>query len=222
MSTSTFPLLGIARHRMGTDGEGVTTLAAGAGCPLHCEWCINKKLLREAPAEKVTPEELLERVRTDHLYFCATGGGITFGGGEALLHADFIREFREICPPEWKITAETSLFVPRSYLAEATDAVDLFVVDCKDMNGEIYRKYTGEDASVMQENLNFLLARTGSERVLVRVPLIPGYNTEEDQKKSAEALLSGIVRLTARQSAASGPPPSPAWWPRQTTAFPGP
>ena len=110
MSTSTFPLLGIARHRMGTDGEGVTTLAAGAGCPLHCEWCINKKLLREAPAEEVTPEELLERVRTDHLYFCATGGGITFGGGEALLHADFIREFREICPPEWKITAETSLF----------------------------------------------------------------------------------------------------------------
>ena len=196
MSTSTFPLLGIARHRMGTDGEGVTTLAAGAGCPLHCKWCINKKLLREAPAEKVTPEELLERVRTDHLYFCATGGGITFGGGEALLHADFIREFREICPPEWKITAETSLFVPRSYLAEATDAVDLFVVDCKDMNGEIYRKYTGEDASVMQENLNFLLARTGSERVLVRVPLIPGYNTEEDRKKSAEALRKmGVEKL---------------------------
>lgn len=196
MSKITFPLLTIARHRLGTDGEGITSLAAGAGCPLHCKWCINKRLLREAPAENVSPEELLERVKTDHLYFCATGGGITFGGGEALLHADFIRAFREICPPEWKITAETSLFVPRSYVAEVTDAVDLFVVDCKDMNGKIYRKYTGEGVLVMADNLRFLLERVGPERVIVRVPLIPEYNTAEDQQKSAEKLTKmGVTRL---------------------------
>ena len=82
------------------------------------------------------------------------------------------------------------------FVEDDMDAVDLFVVDCKDMNGEIYRKYTGEDASVMQENLHFLLERTGPERVLVRVPLIPGYNTEEDQKKSAEALKKmGVEKL---------------------------
>ena len=44
MSTVTFPLLALNRHRMATDGEGVTTLVAGAGCPLHCKWCINKKV----------------------------------------------------------------------------------------------------------------------------------------------------------------------------------
>ena len=44
MSTITFPLLNIARHRMGTDGAGITTLVASAGCPLRCEFCINKKL----------------------------------------------------------------------------------------------------------------------------------------------------------------------------------
>lgn len=196
MNKITFPLLTIARHRLGTDGEGITSLAPGAGCPLHCKWCINKRLLHETPAENVSPEELLDRVKTDHLYFCATGGGITFGGGEALLHADFIRAFREICPPEWKITAETSLFVPRSYVAEVTDAVDLFVVDCKDMNGKIYRKYTGEGVLVMADNLRFLLERVGPERVIVRVPLIPEYNTAEDQLKSAEKLTKmGVTRL---------------------------
>ena len=196
MSGAVFPLLGLSRHRMRTDGVGITTLAAAAGCPLGCKWCINRDLLSKAKPEDVTPEEFLERVRIDDLYFRATGGGITFGGGEPLLQADFIKEFKEICPEEWKITVETSLFVPRNYLAQVIDAVDLFVVDCKDMNEDIYRRYTGEDIFVMEENLQFLLQRKDAESILVRVPLIPDYNTVEDQNKSAEKLREmGVERL---------------------------
>ena len=76
MAEPLYPLLRLARLRMGTDGEGVTTLIAGAGCPLHCRWCINRELLLRAPSELVTAQELLERVRIDDLYFRATGGGL--------------------------------------------------------------------------------------------------------------------------------------------------
>ena len=138
-----YPLLSLSRLRMGTDGNGVTTLVAGAGCPLHCRWCINGRLLRDPRPERITPEELLERVKVDDLYFRATGGGITFGGGESLLHAEFIRRFRELIPAEWKVSAETSLAVPEEQLLTVLCAVDLFIVDCKDMNEETYRRYTG-------------------------------------------------------------------------------
>ena len=175
-----FPLLALARLRMGTDGKGVTTLAAGAGCPLSCRYCINKRLLKEAPREYVTAEELIEKIRIDDLYFRATGGGVTFGGGESLLHSVFIGRFRELCPPEWRIAAETSLAVPRENLLPVLSAVDEFIVDCKDMNPDIYHRYTGGDAQLMRDNLEFLLASCGAERVLVRVPRIPGFNTAED------------------------------------------
>ncbi len=181
---------------MGMDGPGVSTLAAGAGCPLHCRWCINARLLREAPAENITAARLLERVKIDDLYFRATGGGVTFGGGESLLHAPFIRRFRELCPEEWKLCAETGLAVSRELVQIASEAADTFLVDCKDMDPEIYHRYTGGDERIMEDNLKYLLDRAGPDRVTVRVPLIPGYNTPEDREKSVRKLRGlGAVRL---------------------------
>ena len=196
MNEPLYPLLSLVRLRMGTDGSGVTTLVAGAGCPLCCRWCINARLLAEAPAEMVTAEALLKRVKIDDLYFRATGGGICFGGGESLLHMDLIRRFREIAPAEWRITVETSLAVPAENVLGAVDAVDTFIVDCKDMDPGIYHRYTDGNSTLMTENLRCLLQKAGPDRILVRVPLIPQYNTAEDQARSAELLRKmGVKRL---------------------------
>ena len=196
MAEARYPLLSLSRLRMGIDGPGVTTLIAGAGCPLRCRWCINQRLLREAKPELVTARELFERVRIDDLYFRASGGGVCFGGGESLLHADFIRAFRALCPTDWKICAETSLAVDPALVRTAAEAVDLFIVDCKDMDAEIYRRYTDKDGALMRENLRLLLDLAGPERVTVRVPLIPDFNTPDDQARSAETLqVMGVTKL---------------------------
>ena len=156
MTEPLFPLLRIARLRMEVDGEGVTTLVAGAGCPLACRWCLNAAVLREKPTP-VTAQALYDRVRIDDLYFRATGGGVTFGGGESLLHAAFLQAFRKRCGDAWRIYAETSLHVPRALVASAAETVDGFIIDIKDMDPEIYRRYTGGDAGPVQENLAYLL-----------------------------------------------------------------
>ena len=184
-----YPLLGLARHRIGIDGNGVTTLIAGGGCPLKCRWCINKDILRKKPASMVTAEDLFERVRIDDLYFRATGGGVTFGGGESLLHAAFIKRFRDLCPPDWTVRAETSLAVSEEAVRTAAYAVDEFIVDCKDLDPVRYRNYTGGDVSLMMDNLRLLLDLAGRQRIAVRVPVIPVYNTVSDRNRNA-----GILR----------------------------
>ena len=196
MNEITYPLLNVSRLRMEIDGEGVTTLVASAGCPLHCRWCINRRVLQEVRPTPVTAAELFERVKIDDLYFRATGGGITFGGGESLLHTEFIRRFREICPPEWRIYAETGLAVPEETVHAAADVVDAFIVDCKDMDPEIYHRYTGGEEALMEANLRRLLDQAGPDRITVRVPLIPDYNTKTAQARNAERLRGmGVTKL---------------------------
>lgn len=196
MTDPLYPLLAVARLRMGTDGKGITTLVAGAGCPLSCRFCINRKLLYAAKPEMVSPRELYNRVKIDNLYFQATGGGITFGGGEALLHAAFISHFRQICPKEWRICAETSLCVPGDLLKMALSSVDEFIVDCKDLDESRFHAYTGGDGRQMSENLIYLLEKAGPGRVHIRVPLIPGYNTLNDRQDSIRILREmGFTRI---------------------------
>ena len=189
----------LARHRLATDGQGVTTLVGFHGCPLRCRHCLNPKSLSEGTfCKKMTPTQLYDEVKIDNLYFLATGGGVTFGGGEPLLHPGFLRDFRKLCGSRWRLTAETSLAVPwESVQTVAVDAAfDEFIIDCKDGNPEIYRRYTGGDASLMQENLRRLLTILPPEKILLRLPLIPGYNTEEDRARS-EALFRemGLTRF---------------------------
>lgn len=179
------PVITCARHRIQCDGQGITTLVAFYGCPLRCRWCLNPFSFDPAVRRTMmTPQELYDRVKIDDLYFLATGGGITFGGGEPLLYPDFLAAFRKIAPESWHICAETSLAVPWENVEKAADSIDVFYVDCKDANPEIYHSYTGGDNQRMIDNLRKLLTLVCPQRIVLRIPQIPEYNTAEDQRNS--------------------------------------
>ena len=189
----TFPLAFCDRLRMATDGAGVTALVGAYGCPLQCKLCINPQTWQgrsdgKPPFERVTPTELYDRVKIDNLYYLATGGGVTFGGGEPLLHTDFITAFREVCHPDWRIYAESCLNIPEENLRAAARVVDHFFIDIKDMNPAIYRAYTGKDNTLVKSNLALLLSLVGAHRITVRVPSIPDFNTEADTEASVREL----------------------------------
>lgn len=174
------PFIGVSRHRINIDGAGVTTLAAFHGCPLHCRYCLNPSCFGKTDnLPHYTPQTLFDHVCIDNIYFLYTGGGICFGGGEPLLRTDFISEFRKLCSDAWKITAETSLAVPRSSVEAASEIIDYFIVDIKDTNPSIYKAYTTRSNRRSLQNLRWLISTKGPEHIMVRVPLIPGFNTAD-------------------------------------------
>ena len=181
-------IFGVCRHRLATDGEGITTLVAFSGCPLRCKYCINKESWDDAASKEYTPESLYEAVKIDHLYFLATHGGVTFGGGEPMLQVGFISEFRKLCGLQWNLTLETSLNVPHENVVALNDVVNNFIIDIKDCNALIYKNYTGIENAVVIENLQWLLQNSNPERIMVRVPHIPQYNTDENVQKSIALL----------------------------------
>jgi len=182
-------IIGIARHRLSTDGDGVTTLVAFHGCPLRCRYCLNPQSLGDGNRFiEYSPQSLYDEVRIDELYFIATNGGVTFGGGEPCLRPQFIQEFRELCGSAWQLNLETSLNVPLTNIEALLPVVNTLIIDIKDMNPDIYRSYTGQSNDLVLDNL-CLIADFGRQHdCIVRIPLIPDYNTDTDREKSCKAL----------------------------------
>ncbi|MDE7081888.1 MAG: radical SAM protein [Muribaculaceae bacterium] len=182
-------IIGIARHRLSTDGDGVTTLVAFHGCPLGCRYCLNPQSLGDGGRfREYSPEQLYAETRIDELYFLATNGGVTFGGGEPCLRPQFISEVRELCGSEWQLNLETSLNVPVADIKALLPMANTLIIDIKDMNPDIYRDYTGQSNTLVLENLR-IIADTGRQSdCIIRIPLIPGYNTDADRDASRKAL----------------------------------
>ena len=194
------PLIGISRHRMGTDGKGIRTLIAFYDCELDCKYCINpqcKILGDDKKIKYMSAKEIVDTIKKDELYYLTTNGGITLGGGEPLLHNDFlINNLFKVYGKKWHVTVETSLHVTPWMLFDMSPYIDEYVIDVKDMNPEIYKKYTGQDNNVVISNLKWLIENGKADHILVRLPLIPGYNTDEDRQKSKQALEKmGITRF---------------------------
>ena len=187
----TASVIGIERLRENIDGPGLRTLVLLSGCPLHCEYCLNKMLLESGIQKDFTPEELHDVLSIDSPYYRISDGGVTFGGGEPALHSKFIKEFYEVATKygdELDVRIETSLNVPLKHIQLLAPFVSKFYVDIKDMNTEIYCDYTHDFNCDVLDNLKWLSKNGYTQKVLARVPLIPEFNTEEDREESIKIL----------------------------------
>ena len=190
-------VIGIRRHCLGTDGDGVSTLVAFHGCLLRCKYCLNPQCHSsfDSSREK-TPEDIMEILRKDELYFIATEGGVTFGGGEPLLKSEFIKDVMELGAKNWHTTLETSLCADQSHLERLMPYIDEYIVDVKDMNDKIYESYTGRKNDLMKSNLKYLIDNGKAKQIICRLPLIPEYNTDADRDRSEDELIGmGITQF---------------------------
>ena len=179
------PIMGIDRLRFGTDGKGITSLITFYGCPLKCRFCLNPQCHRNiTDSMYLQPEEVFNRIAVDELYYLASGGGVAFGGGEPLLYSDFIIDVLALGANKWNVTIETSLNIPYKQVSVLLPHIKEIIIDIKDINPCIYKSYTLLENDNVLENLKRLALNGYANIVLVRIPLIHGYNTIKDIENS--------------------------------------
>jgi len=115
-----------------------------------------------------------------------TGGGVVFGGGEPLLQSAFLHEVCRLMDSRWAKRIETSLNVPWRHVELLLEDIDEWIIDIKDMDRFIYEEYTGGNNEKVMKNLFRLKDAVLAERLHIRVPNIPGFNTKKDVEKSVE------------------------------------
>lgn len=189
MTEERVKIFGFERHRIGSDGEGVTTLIALHGCPLRCKYCLNSQCQdSNYKCREVTASEVIEESMIDNLYFLATGGGLTIGGGEPLMHPQFINELRERMPEMWNLNIETSMNVPLTNIKTIVESAKTLIIDIKDMDSQIYQAYTRISNERTISNLKYIADKGLQDKCIIRLPLIPSYNNKQNVEKSKEYL----------------------------------
>lgn len=184
--TNTYPLIGIERLRINSDGPGVRALIAVHGCPLSCKYCINPASANESGRWDVySPEEVRDEIIGDAIYYRSTNGGITFGGGEPLMYPKFINVMNELLPSGLNKWCETSLNVPIENLMKCEKAIDHFIVDIKAIDPVVYKEYTGGELNRVLGNLFWLADKRGTDAITIRIPIIPGFTDEAAQNEAA-------------------------------------
>ena len=157
------------------NGKTVLTKESVLACP--------RNLVRQC-GEDYTPQALSEKIIKNASVLTATGGGMTFSGGEPLLYADFIVECAQLLNGV-SVALQTSGYAERETFEKALSVCDYVLFDLKVMDEEGHRRYCGVSYRKIKENYR-LLAESG-KKFVTRVPLIPGVtDTKENLTAIAE------------------------------------
>lgn len=135
-----------------------------------------------------TPEDLMGRIRREKPYLTRSGGGVTIGGGEATCWSAFCLELIRLCHAEGIHTAIDSCGYPcTEETLSALDAADLVLFDLKGMNSARHQENTGAGNEEILRTFEHL--RTTNKPVIVRAPLVPGYNDSPEELAALGRLL---------------------------------
>lgn len=154
------------------------------GCGRCAESCTQYALKLSGRA--VSVQEIMDVVRRDRDYYNNTGGGMTLSGGEPLCQPEAAAALLRAAKAEGFHTAmETAASVPPESFDRALNDTDLFLMDVKYADPEKLQRVTGARVDWVRRNLEQAVRKS---QVIVRIPVIPGYN-------DTQAEITGIFRL---------------------------
>lgn len=158
-------------------------------CPNKMKICtVCGRCVEECPTgavqicgKEITTEEIMQEVRKDRLFYETSGGGVTFSGGECMLQISFLEELLQSCKREGIHTAvDTAGNVPWDFFEKILLYTDVFLYDIKAKEQSLHMEGTGFGNQQILRNLEHLSSDYSGE-VIIRIPLIGGYNDSESE-----------------------------------------
>ena len=139
-------------------------------------------------------DEVIDEVLKDKLFYQRSGGGLTLSGGEPLMQPEFVKEILQKAN-ELNISTnvETCGFTSREIIEEVLSLSDLVYCDLKHMNSTKHKEITGQGNEIILDNIKFMVEK-GFD-VVVRIPLIPGFNNDKENLENTAEFLKGIKGL---------------------------
>lgn len=160
-----------------TEDEGekviVTDRAKCSACGRCAEVCLNNA--RRVAGKEISAIEVFENIKQDKIFF-GSEGGITVTGGEPLMQAQYTRELFQLCKENGINTCiETCGYADWETVKEVMEYTALVLYDVKHMDTKQHKICTGVGNERILDNLK-MISQVLHKDVIVRVPIIPGYN----------------------------------------------
>jgi len=213
-------ILNIQRYSI-HDGAGIRTTIFFKGCPMQCIWCSNPESQHsevemyydkskcigcgsclEDPkncptnaksfwGKKMSVEELKDEALKDWLFYKKSGGGITLSGGEPLCQTRFLMELTDVLGQTGiNMAIETCGLFAWDKAEPILNRMDTILFDIKCMDADKHRQYTGVGNERILNNAK--KASLLSNKMIIRIPVIGGYNADEENIRKTAAFAKEI------------------------------
>jgi len=173
------------------DGPGIRVVVFFTGCKLRCKYCHNPEMWTRGN-DNYTPEELAKQILRYKPYF-KNNGGITFSGGEPLLHSKFIIEVAKILENENIHIALDTAGVGNGDYDLLLPYIDLVLLDIKHTNNDEYKKLTGSDLKEVNRFIEELNKQ--NTPIWIRQVIIPDVNDSLEYMNELATYLKKINNI---------------------------
>jgi pyruvate formate lyase activating enzyme len=165
----------------------------------HCEGCAAQDCVAvcyqqalQTSGRWYTLDEVMRLLNRDRSYW-GDEGGVTFTGGEPFFQQDFVLPLLKRCQ-DASIGAcvETSGYVPRATLEAALPLIEWLFVDLKHMDAARHQEATGVSNKPILDNLRWITDSGWTGRLLIRMPVIPGFNDSAEHAAATADFLADL------------------------------
>ena len=146
-------------------------------CAKCVEACPNEVM--QQIGKPMPVDEVVSIAERDKPFYETSGGGITISGGEPTLQSKFLLGLLKSFKQKGIHTAiETCGFFKEDLIESLANLVDLFLFDIKHLDPNEHKKYTNVSNEKILNNFARIHSKVGNKRIIARIPIIPGVNTD--------------------------------------------